>query len=349
MTDGYFPKMVIHRHSFSIIVVIYIKNQKKDLYFREYLKSKVVIKKNYEVMQKFNLENIPSLKTCILGALEFLESKKLPKINIPKSKKIIVIGSENALVVGKIIFEKYDAIFANESNYQTKLKNAKFDLAIIISASGKKHAPIMAKKIKSKKIKLILFTTNKNAPAKEFVDETLIFPKQREPYTYNTSTYLSMILAYTKESPKKINEVIKKIKLKKDFSKYNSIYIIIPEEFQEIKKMFLTKFEELFGPKLNAEIYTYEQTKHAKTVIPSKKQLFISIGIENKLFGEKENRLHIPLPINSNYATIFSTGYYLIGKIQEQKPPYFQKNILNYTKQAPKLFGHEINPIVEDE
>ena len=54
-----------------------------------------------------------------------------------------------------------------------------------------------------------------------------VFPKQREPYTYNTSTYLGMILGRTKEDPKKIETFIKnkvdKIKLP-SFKKYNKFF-----------------------------------------------------------------------------------------------------------------------------
>ena len=39
-----------------------------------------------------------------------------------------------------------DAIFASESNYEEKLKNIKdIDGVVLISASGEKHAPVIAK------------------------------------------------------------------------------------------------------------------------------------------------------------------------------------------------------------
>ena len=67
---------------------------------------------------------------------------------------------------GRIIFNDTDAIFASESDFEKKLKNIKsIDGIIIISASGGKHAPIIAKCSKKYNKHVTLITTNKNAPA----------------------------------------------------------------------------------------------------------------------------------------------------------------------------------------
>jgi hypothetical protein len=300
---------------------------------------------NYKIMQTFTLKNIPSLSTCVLGALEFLSNKTLPKIDIPKSKKLLVLGSGNALITGKIIFKDYNAIFADESSFKNQIKKTKYDLAIIISASGSKHAPLIAKYLNSKKIKSILLTTNKDAPAKKYVNKTIVFPKQREPYTYNTSTYLSMIISKTKESPSKIYKQIKKIKINQNLKNYNAFFLILPEKFNEAKEMLITKFDELFGPMINGRVYTFEQTKHAKTLVPSEKELFISLGIKNKIFGLK--RINIPISKDADYGEFIATSYYVIGKIQEAHKPYFKENLLNYTKKISKIFNTKIEPIVE--
>jgi hypothetical protein len=44
--------------------------------------------------------------------------------------------------------------------------------------------------------------------------------------------------------------------------------------------MFLTKFDELFGPLMSARMFTFEQTKHAKTVVASEPELFINQGCD---------------------------------------------------------------------
>jgi len=306
--------------------------------------------KNYEVMQNFTLKNIPSLDVCVLGALELFMKSKLKNIKI-SYKKPLVVGSGNAEATGKIIFENKDVVFANEGNFEEKLKNIKgIDGVVLVSASGGKHSPIIAKISKKYKKKITLITNNKNSLAKKYMnskDRIYISKKQREPYTYNTSTYMGMILSKTKEDPKNIYNYIKnktdKIKLP-DFRKYDKYYIIVPTKFSGIIRMLQVKFIELFGRQVARDVETIEYIKHATTVVPSK-ELFISFGQENKVYGK--NRLHIPLPKNSDYGAMMAISYYIIGKIQNRKKDFFKKNIVKYMKEASLIFKEKMEPIVE--
>lgn len=289
---------------------------------------------------------IINLDECVSNALDLFTKSPPKKFISSKFKKPIIIGSGNAAVTGEILFSNQEAIFADESNYLQKLKNInKIDGCILISSSGGKHAPIIAKELKKRKIKIILLTNNQNAPAQNYSTQTHIFPKNSEPYTYNTSTYLGMIFSKTQENPKKIKQHINKLKIPKNLKKYKSFFLIIPEELESAKEMFQTKFDELFGPEIQGRIFTFEQTKHAKTITPSDKELFISFGKPNKTFGK--NRLNIPLPKNTNYGALIAIGYHTIGQIQKQNKPYFKENIENYAKQASRLFNQKITPIVE--
>jgi len=305
-----------------------------------------------KIMQNFNLKNIPDLDICVLGALELFNKNKIPRIKI-SYKHPLVVGSGNAEATGKIIFRDIDAVFANESNFKEKLRRIKsIDGVIIVSSSGGKHAPIIAKYSKKHKKSITLITNKKNSPTEKlFLNKTLfksiVFPKQREPYTYNTSTYMGMILGKTKENPKKLyNFIINKTsKLKlPNFKKYNKIYIIIPSNLSEMKRMIQVKFIELFGRQIARDVETIEYIKHATTVVPSK-ELFISFGEENKQFGKE--RLFIPLPKNADYVALMSISYYIIGKIQKQNKAFFKENIVSYTKKISKIFKEEIKPIVE--
>ena len=290
---------------------------------------------------------LPYLDKVVIDALNLFKKSKLPKLNL-KYKRPLVLGSGNAAVTGRIIFADKDAIFADEGNYKQKLKAIKnIDGAILLSASGGKHAPIIAKDLKKRKIETVLITNNPNAEANQFVKKSFFYPKNTEPYTYNTSTYMGMILGKTKESPQKILNLIKKTKTQKNLKKFNAFYIIVPTEFDNVRELFQTKFDELFGPIINGRVFTIEQTKHAKTVVPSDKEFFIGLGYNNKLFGKKQNRLNVTLPKSAGPATVMALGYYIIGQIQKQHPNYFKNNITNYTKQTSKMFKSTIKPIVE--
>lgn len=250
-----------------------------------------------------------------------------------------------------MLFEGKDAVFVNESNYKKILNSAcNIDGAVLISAFGGKSAIPIARDLYKKGIEIRLFTCNKNALVMNYIDPSrvFLFPKQREPYTYNTSTYMGMLLANTRENPGKIFNYIKTVidpLLDIDFSKYSSFVFIIPEQLYEIKGMFEVKFVELFGRKIPNCTATLERMKHAVTVVDTDDDLFVSFGCNNNIWGKY--RLGIPLSKDIDYAGMMAIGYYVIGKIQEQKPKWFEKSIEKHCKDESAAFGHKIEPIVE--
>jgi len=305
-------------------------------------------KKNIEIMNNFTLKNIPDLDVCVLAALELFSQEKLPSIKIPY-KRPLVVGSGNAAATGEIIFQDYDAVFADESSYENKLKKIKsIDGVVLVSASGGKHAPIIAKKAKKYKKKVTLITNNHEAPARKFADKTYVFPKNREPYTYNTSTYMGMVLGKTHEDAKTIlefvNDKIAKIRFP-DLKKFNAFYIILPPKFETMMEMLDKKFVELFGRRIAYTISTSEYIKHATTVVSRPDELFISFGYDNSTWGK--HRLNIPLLKDCGHSGVMAISYYVMGKIQKSKPDWFKRNIADYCRKAGKIFGNEINPIVE--
>ncbi|MEK6950153.1 MAG: hypothetical protein AABX13_00315 [Nanoarchaeota archaeon] len=287
-----------------------------------------------------------NLDNSVLNALRFFTKAKLPSLPASQFTRPLVVGSGNAAVTGKILFQDADAVFADESTYLQKLKTVPdIDGAVLISASGGKHAPIIAREVHKRKLNVILMTNNPASPASQYATKTSVFPKLPEPYTYNTSTYLGLILAKTKEDPKAILQHLEKLPLPQHLVRYDAFFLLVPERFELIRELFLTKFDELFGPVVSGRVFTPEQAKHAKTIVPSPKELFISFGWKNTVFGK--NRIHVPLPMTANYGTLMAVGYYIIGQIQQQHPPYFKRNIERYVQEASKLFGEKIKVVVE--
>ncbi len=309
--------------------------------------------KNQKILKSFTLDNLPDLDTVVLGALELFMQLELPQIDVSMYKRPLIVGSGNAEATGRIIFEKLDAIFASESTYEEKLKNIdNIDGVVLISASGEKHAPIIAQKAKDLGKQVILLTNSPDSTAAMTADIVYSYPKNREPYTYNTSTYMAMILSATKEDAQKIYnhiiEVIDKLTLS-DFSLFDRYYLIVPSRFSGIIRMLQVKFIELFGRTVARDVETAEYVAHATTVVPGD-ELFISFGTEaerNTAWGKEGNRLHIPLPENANYATMMAVSYYVIGKIQKVRAPLFKQNIKNYMQEVSKVFGYELKVIVD--
>ena len=82
-----------------------------------------------------------------------------------------------------------------------------------------------------------------------------------------------------------------------------------------MKDMFLTKFDELFGSRISARVFTLGQTEHAKTVVPSDKELFVNLGVDNTRFGKYKLNLSMPPEDKSSldrpaYATMMAIIYY---------------------------------------
>jgi hypothetical protein len=306
-----------------------------------------------ETLKKFDTKSLPDLDVVTLGALELFCTVTPPEVDFTQFKRPLVVGSGNAAVVGRLLFDDVDAVFADESSYIEKLSAIpSIDGAVLISASGSKHAVGIAQTLKERELTTLLLTNNEHAPAKDIVgsEHTYFFPKNREPYTYNTSTYMGMLLSKTHEDERELlsyidTEVLPKIP--KNLSKYGAFYLIVPERFAAQKEMLETKFNELFGPKLMARVFTLEQTKHAKTVIGRDDELFVSFGVENTLFGKEENRLFIPLPEGADYVAMMAIGYVCVGHIQKQFPPYYKERIEAYTKETSEAFGSTISAIVE--
>jgi len=312
--------------------------------------------KHITILNTFTVENIPDLDVAVLGALELFSKEPVPTIDLKTVyKKPLIVGSGNAEATGRIIFQDVDAIFASESNFEEKLKHIyAIDGVVVVSASGGKHAPIIVKTAKKYGKHVTLITNSTYSSASKELDhahsyDEYVFPKNREPYTYNTSTYMGMILGSTGEDPGIIYNFIKEHIATipfPDLSAYNKFYLIVPPEFSGIIRMLEVKFIELFGRRIARDVETSEYVKHATTVVLSD-ELFISFGDKNDTWGDPKQRLFIPLPKNAGYAAMMAIGYYTIAQIQKKHPPYFKERIVVYTKEVSGIFEHDILPIVE--
>ena len=196
-----------------------------------------------------------------------------------------------------------------------------------------------------------LVTCSKNSEAGKLLgeDKVIITPKNREPYTYNTSTYLGWLFALTGEDPEKIMHFINlrvSPQIPDNLEHYKGYLLITPDKFGQVNSLFETKFIELFGRRIARDVKTFEELKHAITVIPYEKEMCIQFSDgENDYDGAL---LKIPLPQDASYAAMMAIGYYVIGRIQMQNTPFFKDNIIGYTRRAAsKIFGKGISTIVE--
>jgi hypothetical protein len=290
---------------------------------------------------------IINLDKAVINALDLFITNKPPKLDLSKYSLPFVVGSGNAYNTGMILFSGKAAVFADESNFKSLIESYRptiekglISQAIIISASGEKDSIWEIELAKKYGLRTTLLTCSPKSSAAKISDEVLIYRKVAEPYTYNTSTYLGMILSATQEDPEVIKSILDKIDLPEDFASHESFAFVLPDRFANICPMLDIKKSELFGPFVSLRAFPQGHARHAKFVIPTDKELVISINSENNYFGNSEHRWHIDLPENSSFGMILCLTYYIIGKIQKNKPAYFKENIANYCNDhGPKAYG----------
>lgn len=299
-----------------------------------------------KIKQNMNISQLPNLDEIVLNSLNLFIKKQPPTVDSLSSFPII-IGSGNAYNAGQVIFGKKPALFANETNFRPMseaikplIKKGIITQAIIISASGEKDSVWEIELAKKIKLQTILFTCNGSSSAAALADKVVVFDKLPEPYSYNTSTYLGMILGATKENPAKIKSFIKKLRLPKNFHNYSAYVFILPDQFGPIAPMLEIKRHELFGPHLSIRAFSYGEARHAKFINEWEKELVISLG-KNEFFGSTNSRWEITLPAQANNGLVMALGYYLIGQIQATKKSYFKKNISHYCQKGPLAYGQK--------
>lgn len=303
-------------------------------------------------LQTFSEHDLPDLHEVVLGSLEFLATTPVPHVDVTTHRRPLVIGSVNGLSTAQILFEATDAVYADEGSYADILaRTDTVDAIYIVSASGSKHAVHIAEATQSSGLPVYLITSTPNAPASQFIspERVYVFPHIREPYTYNTSTYLAMLLGGTQESPRDIIEHIENHVVPVVASlapSYTSFVCTVPPQFRLIRPMIETKFDELFAPRITGRAFTSEEVKHAKIVINVDTQCAINFGTEPNGYMHSTQQIYIPLPHACGPVAMIAIAYYVIGYIQSIHEPYFKQSIAQYAAHASQVFGQPVPIIV---
>lgn len=296
-------------------------------------------------MTKYKLKTLDDI---VIAALDFFTENPPTKLDVRAFKFPLIVASGNAYHTAKIIFGGGAALFATESNfkeilkqYHSLIKEKTISEVIIISASGEKDAIWEIELAKKSGLKTVLITCSRESSAAKIADQVFSSAKLPEPYTYNTSTYLGMILSATSEKAEVIKKNIKKIKVPRKFKQYQSYSFILPDRLGNLAPMLDIKRHELFGPKVSLRAFSFGEARHAKFVVRDKKELVISFG-KNLYFGEGESRWEINLPDDADYGTYMAVTYYLVGLIQKSKPDYYKKNIERFClNDGPQAYGSD--------
>lgn len=290
---------------------------------------------------------LPTLDEIVLESLKFFETTPPPTLDLSDYSYPFVIGSGNASHTGRIIFSGKAAVIGDESNfkslagaYASAISQGLMKDAIIISSSGEKDSVWEVEFAKSLGLKTTLLTCKPESSAARISDRVVVYKSIAEPYTYNTSTYLGMILSTTRESVSDIRKFVESLMLPPEFAQYEAYAFVLPDRFQSIAPMIEIKRDELFGPHVMIRANSQGISRHAKFVHPWSRELVISIGEQSPYFGDEKHRWFIPIPNVSGFGLVQMLGYFICGKIQAAKPPYFMDHIEAFcTDYGPKAYG----------
>ncbi len=290
---------------------------------------------------------IPTLDEIVFATLDFFIKTAPPRLDLSAFSLPFVVGSGNAINTGKILFSGKAAIFADESNfkstvaaYEPVIKKGLIQDAVVISASGEKDSVWEVELAKRMHLKTTLLTCKGESSAAKIADKALVYKSIAEPYTYNTSTYLGMILSATNEKPEEIKKFVKNVSVVPGFNEYTSYAFVLPDAYIHVAPMVIIKGDELFGPHVMIRAFPEGHARHAKFVHPWDKELVITLGMENKYFGDPKHRWDIVLPQFASFGTVIALTYYLCGLIQKAKPDYFMQDIATYCADyGPKAYG----------
>ena len=293
------------------------------------------------------MDKIINLDENVLLALDLFIKNPPPLFDIKEFNLPFVVGSGNAYNTGLIIFSDTAAIFADESNFkklipafEKAIQNKLITQAVVISASGEKDSVWEIELAKKYSLQTTLLTTKKDSSGAKIADKVYVFESIDEPYTYNVSTYMGMILSASHEDPAKIKDYIDSLKFPDNFNDYKAYSFVLPDKYLNICPMLDIKKNELFGPNLSLRAFSQGHARHAKFVVRSDDELVISVNEKNEYYGFPNNRWGISIPSEFSYAAVMAITYFIVGKIQDSKPQFYKENITNYVNDyGPKAYG----------
>ncbi|MDP6381203.1 MAG: hypothetical protein QF662_07650 [Phycisphaerae bacterium] len=278
--------------------------------------------------------SIAPLSQYVLEGVAFLAEQKeqgnLSEVPV-LDKPTLVVGSGNAYVSGTIIYADQPAIFADQDDYERvydALGESVIQDVVVISASGEKDAAAETKFFAEQGIRPLLITCNPDAPAARFAERTLVFPSRDEPPTYNVSTYLGILIGQSGECLTEILEAVKVVELPENLAEHDAYFMLIPNRLKPVGGLFNVKYREIFGANIYGKAASVGDADHGLFVNEAKNEVVINLGVRNDTWGA--SRLDVPLPGDAGPGLLMAVGYYVIGKIQEGKPPWFADNIGPY-------------------
>jgi hypothetical protein len=283
-------------------------------------------------------EKIEKLDHYAIKTLESLPNWKYPELKIEKSGKNIFMGSGDAANTGKIFAQILGGRALNVCNYQIFFENEpnRDSDIYIVNASGGKDGLKMAKWLTERNWHPKLLTNNPEPPAGKYLrpEDIFVFPADKEPPTYNVSTYASMIYWLLKEDLPQIEDKIKNLEIP-DLRKYKFIFFMVQDKYETLGRMATRKIAETLAG-VGANGCGYSNAVHGMLTQPNKDRLVFCMNCKYEGSGDVYE-----LNIDS-YLGLLLCIHYIVGKNQTDQD---SENILRNYMENAKRQGWEFNKV----
>lgn len=285
------------------------------------------------------MEQLPQhLDHFVVEALKAFPTWQYPEVDLPVSDRNVFIGSGSASCAADFFAEKFGGLAFHASNYKkilSRMQDKNFASINIVSASGGKDSLPMAdfcQEVLGQKANLI--TCNPDAPAKEKTAKQFVFPAFKEPPTYNTSTYGSMLYWLFKEDSDKILNRLENLTIP-NLREYGYVFFMADDKYATIADMAMRKVAETNqGVAVNAAGFT--QGSHGMLRQPADNRLVFTINYEYP-FPEKKYDLKA-----DGYLEAMMLIYYIIGKNQNDQDT---ANIVSDYAKTVKTLGWQLKEV----
>ena len=239
-------------------------------------------------------EKIETLDYYVIKALDFIEKQENLTFDLPESNHTLVVGSQNGLLAGRIIyrFAKRSFSHAKEVLAQCEIdakRNILNDVTIV-SATGSRQVVPIASYALERGLRVNAILCNYKSELKENFDgkiNVITYQAIEEPPTINTATYGTMIQAVTHEKVSEIRQVIESLKEPRGgYGQFEAFTVITTNSMSEVAEMVDWKLRGEKIGRCTATMATHlTNFMHGGAITDANKELYIALGLTTE---EKE-------------------------------------------------------------
>jgi len=305
----------------------------------------------------------PPLALIVRAGLEFFVRNEarpgfLPEFPYSVDEPVFAVGRGNAERVADLIFANFRNSTVTDQDafleHYEKVRAAN-PRVVLVSSSGGKGLENVMEYFKSTHVPYDLFTCKDGTEVGESADNLYLFPSSDEPFSYNFSTYFSMLLSSFGESPSSILELINSIP---EFDVHTAYAMAAPSRYEKnIRGMFDHKCNELFGGNKKPSLWSESDIDHGAGIVRADGSVIFGVGIPeerseriagyisayDKERSQTRRYISVPFTPEHSYAAYMAVMYHIIGKVQEKMPDLFGQNVEEHIRATNAVTDWEVD------